>query len=638
LLQLGGERRNSEVPIPRITDFGLARIIEEVGTGEETRSGVPFGSPPYMAPEQAAGRRHEVGAAADVYALGATLYEVMTGRPPFQGESYLETLRQVLADDPIPPRALRPGLPRDLETICLTCLEKDPARRYVSAAELRADLERFLRGEPIRARPISLRQRAAKWVRRRPLHAAVLLLVGLLTSGLLGGVAYRDLLLQRHAGELEREIVRADANARLARRHLQAFQLRQAQEAIDARQVERAQEILAAIPADGGRSSAGQGPSDLGFPCHYLMRLACRDLVVLSNRQVERVQVMALSPDGQTLATGDEDGTIRLRDPQTGRVRMTLSGHQLPVHLLAFAPDGARLISRGTREQPPPRRDEVLLWDLGSPRLPARVEGLASRIVEDLRWDVGGRHLWEISWIERDRLQLGLWDVATDPAHPRLEWRRPTGVAVLPMTSDGTVVALEEPGRRFVVHDLATGKDLGRTGPIDHAYDFAALSPDGWLLAVGRSHKISLWDVAAGREKARFDDPPGRLLSFGFSPDSRFLAFERTHGEIEIRDLVTGTMRPVTPRRVRDSPEPVLRVLPRWSIPRDERLPAWQPPAYSGLPARPVAPGRHLSWCAWECQYTVHASRPVADRPGEPRGHPLELRTSPGTGPARRAH
>ncbi len=231
LLLTRGDSSDLDAPSPRITDFGLARIIEENGDVEETRSGVPLGSPPYMAPEQAAGRRREIGPAADVYALGATLYEVLTGRPPFQGESYLETLGQVLADDPVSPRLLRPGLPRDLETICLKCLEKDVARRYASASGLREDLERFLRGEPIRARPVSIRLRAAKWVRRRPMHAAALVLAGLLASGLFGGIVYRDVLLQDHTLQLEREVTRADANARLARRHLQGFQLRQAGEA-----------------------------------------------------------------------------------------------------------------------------------------------------------------------------------------------------------------------------------------------------------------------------------------------------------------------------------------------------------------------------------------------------------------------
>ncbi len=437
LLQPGGDSTDSTVPTSRITDFGLARITEETGEGEETRSGVPLGSPPYMAPEQAAGKRHSVGPRADVYSLGASLYEIVTGRPPFQGESHLETLGQVLANEPVPPRILRPGLPRDLETICLKCLEKDPGRRYASAAALREDLERFLRGEPIRARPASYRLRAAKWVRRRPMHAAAAILVALAASGLVGGILYRHVLLQGHTRELEREVARADANARIARRHLQAFRLRQAQEALEVHQVERAQDILAAIEADRRRSDGRQDPGDPGFAWHYLTRLARRDLVVLSDRQAERVNVIALSPDGRTLATGDEDGTIRLRDPETGRGRATLLGHDRPVDLLAFAPDGTRLISRGVPDRTSSDRHEVLLWDLVAPRLLARVEGLADRHVDDLHFGAESGHFWEVSWIEAGRLQLGSWDVASDPAHPRLEWRGPPAWPSLPSTATG---------------------------------------------------------------------------------------------------------------------------------------------------------------------------------------------------------
>ena len=540
-------RRTGEGLIPRLTDFGLARIVEE--SGEETRTGVPLGSPPYMAPEQAAGRNRDVGPATDVYALGATLLEILTGRPPFHGETPTETLRMVIDSECVSPRILRPGLARDLETICLKCLEKDPVRRYPSAASLGEDLERFLQGEPIKARPISVRLRTAKWVRRRPVHAAALLLVTLLASGMVGGVVYRDFLLQSHTLRLEQEVSRADASARLARRHLSAFQLRQAKEAIDAHHVERAQDILSAMQVDQSSADDGTDPGDQGFAWHYLRNVASRDLVVLSDRQGERVNHFALSHDGRTLATGDDDGTIRLRDPETGRVRITLRGHQLTVYVIAFSDDGSRLVSRATKPDPKPRRDEVFLWDLLSSRPQARVEGLSERNVDDLVFGIGGRHFFEISGIDGERMQFGLWDVATDPVHLRLEWRRPTFLARVPITGDRSIVALEEPGRRFVVQDLAKGKDLGRIGPIDHDYDFAAPSPDGRLLAVGRglTHMISLWDVAAGREKARFDNPHARLESFAFSPDSRYLALDRSNGEIAVRDLVTNAVRTVTP-------------------------------------------------------------------------------------------
>ncbi len=163
----------------KVTDFGLARTADDAG---QTQTGDVIGTPSYMAPEQARGHTKDVGPAADVYGLGAILYECLTRRPPFCGATALDTLRQVCTDDPVPPRALQPALPRDLDTICRKCLEKDPRRRYGGAAELAEDLRRFLDGEPIRARPAGPVERAAKWARRRPAVAGLLGLVVALTA------------------------------------------------------------------------------------------------------------------------------------------------------------------------------------------------------------------------------------------------------------------------------------------------------------------------------------------------------------------------------------------------------------------------------------------------------------------------
>jgi serine/threonine-protein kinase len=156
---------------PKIADFGLARRLES--TANLTLSGVPMGTPSYMAPEQALGKSHDVGREADTYSLGAILYELLTGRPPFRAETAAETLQQVITQEPVPPTRLNAAVPRDAETICLKCLEKQSQRRYLSAAALADDLDRFQRGDPITARPLRGHERLMRWTRRNPSQAAL---------------------------------------------------------------------------------------------------------------------------------------------------------------------------------------------------------------------------------------------------------------------------------------------------------------------------------------------------------------------------------------------------------------------------------------------------------------------------------
>src|SRR5262249_28655433 len=173
--------------IPKIADFGLAKRLD--ADQGHTQSGDVLGTPQYMAPEQAEGKK-EIGPATDIYSLGAILYELLTGRPPFQGESSLDTMRQVTETEPVPVRRLHPKVPRDLETICLKCLQKAPGKRYPSAEALADDLGRFLAGQPIRARPVGAAERALKWARRhRAAAAAYGLLLTALVLGLGGGGA-----------------------------------------------------------------------------------------------------------------------------------------------------------------------------------------------------------------------------------------------------------------------------------------------------------------------------------------------------------------------------------------------------------------------------------------------------------------
>lgn len=225
--------RTTDYGLPKIADFGLARFVSDneslapmvrnpalpgskstwpsVCNGPATKSGAIVGTPSYMAPEQAAGQIKKIGPATDIYALGAILYEMLTGRPPFRGEAPLDTLLQVQWMEPVPLRRLQPGVPRDLETICLTCLRKEAHRRYATAAALADDLRRFLDNRPILARPTSVWERGAKWTRRRP--AAAILLAGCLLTviGLIAGVIWHNQGLQAaQAAALVEALAKAD--------------------------------------------------------------------------------------------------------------------------------------------------------------------------------------------------------------------------------------------------------------------------------------------------------------------------------------------------------------------------------------------------------------------------------------------
>jgi WD40 repeat protein/serine/threonine protein kinase len=509
-------------PIPKISDFGLAKFLE--GPAGVTTSGAPLGTASYMPPEQALPTTNPIGPSADVYALGAILYEMLTGRPPFQAANATEALLQVLTTDPIPPRRLRPSVPRDLETICLKCLEKAPGRRYASAQALADDLARFLAGEPIEARATGPWERAMKWARRRPAVAALTALtVGLTVFGF-GMVTWQ----WQEAERARRHAERAQEQAETVR-------------AEEAQQRQRYQRLSVNLAVDRGLYFCEQG--DVGRGLLHLARSLewardeqadlqhvirtnlgawsrslCSLKLCLTHRG--RVLAVAWAPDGRFALTGCADGKAIVWDAASGEPIGKPLTHPARVNAVAFSPDGSRILT-GTGERGN-STGAAWLWD--------RATG--QRVCPPLVhpgpvWAVafspdGRKALTGSSDSRTGKGAMQLWDGRTG-APLGSPWPHRRAVRAVAYGPDGQTVLSGCEDRSARLWDEKTGellRELAHKGYVQAV----AFSPDGKTIATGsRDATARLWDASTGELIGKPLRDAGYVESVAFSPDGKAL-------------------------------------------------------------------------------------------------------------------
>jgi WD40 repeat protein/tRNA A-37 threonylcarbamoyl transferase component Bud32 len=511
---------------PKITDFGFAKLLAGSGAGP-TQSEATFGTPSYMSPEQASGKSKTAGTPADVYGLGAILYEMLTGRPPFKAETPLLTVAQVVSEEPVPPRHLQSKVPRDLETICLTCLQKEPRKRYASSQDLADDLRRYLNHQSIRKRAAGPAGRLWRWCRRHPALA--------ISSGLA-------------AAALIAVAVVSTAFALYMRATLHDSQHR-----------------LATLAFDRGLDQGAKGEVGPGMHwfvrtlqlaplgAHDLRRVARINLAGWRSRltplraivlQQAEITCVAFSRDGSLIATGSTDGTVRLWDAATGRSRVgPLRRHQGEAVAMAFNPDGTTLATGGND-------GKAWLWDVvtGQPRFerPFHHKDRVSSVAfsPDGQMVVTGSHDWEVR----------LWEVASGQERYGSPLTHPEKVTAVAVSPDGTKVLTGCNDQRGRLWAVATGKQLDPR--LEHLREVMAVafSPNGEIVATGSADRtVQLWGTASGKPLGLVFPHPGEVTAVAFSPDGTTLltgctdnnarvwevAFEKTWSVMAVREPIS---------------------------------------------------------------------------------------------------
>lgn len=481
LLEPRQEINGDEFPfVPMLSDFGLAFLADE--QSDLTATGAVLGTPQYMAPEQASGRNDQLGPATDVYGLGTVLYELLTGQPPIQGSNYAETVMRVTTEDPVWPRRIVPDIPRDLEAICLKCLQKSPHQRYRTAAELADDLRRLQAGEPTVARPVTHLSRALRWSRRHPAITALTLLSLIAVIALIIGQRVYNVRLDGLNTQLSESLEQtrraqqsAEQSEQAAQQLLYASDIKLASEAWKAHDLRSYDSVLQ-------RHRPGAQQRDIrGVEWHYLWQLGHQKHETLGAHDGD-VYLVRYSPDGRWIISAGKDAIVRFYDARDQRLEIELSTGQREVNDVAFAPDGKRVATAGDD-------GTVRVWDLSSREELVRIEahdGLAFQVV---------------------------------------------------FTADGKLVSCgNEPDIRLWNAD--TGESLGVLRGHQDAVQAIVLAPDGWHLGSASSdHTARIWDLRQGEQAQLVYRHSSTASCVAFSADGGFAATGTKGGEVYLHDL-----------------------------------------------------------------------------------------------------
>ncbi|HEX3151449.1 MAG TPA: WD40 repeat domain-containing serine/threonine-protein kinase [Gemmataceae bacterium] len=529
---------------PYVTDFGLAKKVE--GDAGLTQSGALVGTPSYMAPEQARAAK-QLTTGIDVYSLGAILYEMLTGQPPFRGTGVMDTVLQVLNKEADDPRKLNPRIDRDLSVIALKCLSKEPAKRYESAAALADDLERWQRGEPIVARPVSSRERFVKWVRRNPLPAAfTAIILLLLISGL---TAVTRLYFRSEHFRQDAESQRDQARGRLARQYVEK-----------AGAFAEQKNPLLGLPwlVEAIKTTDGT-------PQGELHRLHLRSLLSTTPALVHYMPTAtcaALHPDGKHVAIGKKNGVeiLPFDSDRSTVARMELS---VPTTTLVFSPNGKRLLIAGGvggAGMGPWMVTSVRVFDaeFGKALTPEKKVGREKDGATSVRFSDDGSvivALWQ-GHVNRHvvNMEVYLYDANTlQPIGKPFIWGHPEGLDYVQI--DYKNLRALTPCRnvesnsfdftaKTQVWDLRTSVALFEPIPSTLGTPTGPPSPDGSTFAMQLEKVVRLHSMSTGKPTGQPLQHPDLVLSVAWRPDGKVIATFCKDGIMRTWDAATGKLIP----------------------------------------------------------------------------------------------